>query len=105
MRPKDPYYNYGVQHLWVEAETYGCVWKVIHDKAGDYWKTLFISGVACESDDKSMRFFTVSSQQMIDDRANRSSVLEDCSPRNIWAFFADVDINYFSLGGFQKFCK
>jgi hypothetical protein len=105
MRPKDPYYNYGVQHLWVEAETYGCSWKVIHDKAGDYWKTLFISGTACESDDKSMRFLTVSSQQMIDDRANRSSVIEDCSPRNIWAYFAKVDINYFSLGGFQKFCK
>jgi hypothetical protein len=105
MKAKDRYYNYGVQHIWFEAETYGCSFKVIHDKAGLYWKTLFISGAALESDDKSMRFYTVSSQQMIDDRAKRSTVIEDCSPRNIWAHFAKMDINYFSLGGFQKFCK
>ena len=105
MSAKDPYYNYGVQHLWVDAATYGCVWKVIHDKAGDYWKTLFISAAACQSDDKSMRFYTLTSQEMIDDRANRSTVVEDCSPRNIYTHFAQLDINYFSLGGFQKFCK
>jgi hypothetical protein len=105
MKAKDRYYNYGVQYIWVEAEVFGCSFKVIHDKAGDYWKTLFISAAALESDDKSMRFYTVSSQQMIDDRAKRSTVIENCSPRNIWAHFAQMDINYFSLGGFQKFCK
>jgi len=105
MDAKDRYYNYGPQHLWIDAETYGCTYKVIHYKAGAYWKTLFISGAACQSDDKSMRFLSLSSQQMVDDRADRSSVIEDCSPRNIWAFYAEMDINYFSLAGFQKFCK
>ena len=105
MRAKDRYYNYGAQYIWFEAEIFGCAFKVIHDKAGDYWKTLFISAAALESDDKSMRFYTVSTQQMIDDRAKRSTVIEDCSPRNIWAHFAQMDINSFSLGGFQKFCK
>ena len=52
-----------------------------------------------------LRFYTVSSQQMIDDRAERSTVIEDCSPQNIWAHFAQLDINCFSLGVFQKFCK
>jgi len=52
-----------------------------------------------------MRFYTLTSQQMIDDRANRSTVIEDCSPRNIYTHFAQLDINYFSLGGFQKSCK
>ena len=78
---------------------------MIHDKAGDYWKTMFIGAAACENDDKSLRFCTVAVQQMIDDRADRSTVIEDCSPRNIWAYFAEMDINHFSLGGFQKFCK
>ena len=105
LKPKDPYYNYGVQHIWFETELQGCAYKVIHDKAGDYWKTLFISAAACESDDKSMRFYTLTSQQMIDDRANRSTVIEDCSPRNIYTHFAQLDVNDFSLGGFQKFCK
>jgi len=105
MTAKDRYYNYGAQHIWFDPELYGCAYKVIHDKAGDYWKTLFISAAACESEDKSMRFYTVSTQQMIDDRSGHSTVIEDCSPRNIWAHFAQMDINYFSLGGFQKFCK
>ena len=105
MTAKDRYYNYGVQHIWFEPELNGCAYKVIHDKAGDYWKTMFLTGAACESDDKGMRFFTSSCQQMIDDRADRSSVVENISPRNIYAFFAEMDINYFSLGGFQKFCK
>lgn len=105
MESKDPYYNYGKQHLWISAETYSCSYKVIHDRPGDYWKTLFIAGAPCESDDKSMRFLARTSQQMIDARRDRSGVTEDCTPRNIWTFFAKMDANDFSLAGFQKFCK
>ena len=105
MNAKDRYYNYGTQHIWFDPELYGCAYKVIHDRAGDYWKTLFISAAACESEDKSMQFYTISSQQMIDDRLRHSTVIEDVSPRNIYAHFAKMDVNYFSLGGFQKFCK
>jgi len=105
MTPKDRYYNYGPQDLWISAETYACSYKLIHDRAGDYWKTLFIAGAPCESDDKSMRFLARTSQQMVDDRSQRSNVIEDCSPRNRWAFFSEMDVNDFSLAGFQKFCK
>jgi len=31
IRAKDPYYNYGVQYLWVDAEFYQPTFKVIHD--------------------------------------------------------------------------
>ncbi len=41
----------------------------------------------------------------VDDRSRHGSVIEDASPRNIWHFYADVDVNDFSLSGFQKFCK
>ena len=58
MHSKDRYYNYGKQYLWISADTYSCAYKVIHDRPGDYWKTLFIAGVPCESDDKSMRLLT-----------------------------------------------
>lgn len=105
MVSKDRYYNYGKQHLWISAETYSCSYKVIHDRAGDYWKTLFIAGVPCESDDKSMRLLTRTSQQMIDNRTDRSGVLQDCTPQNIWTFFAELDPNYFTLAGFQRLCK
>ncbi len=105
MKPKDPYYNYGPQILWVEAEIFGCAYKVIHDKSGAYWKTFFSAAMACESPDKKMRFISLASQQAVDDRSDHASVIEDASPRNIWHFFAKLDLNDFSLAGFQKFCK
>jgi len=43
---------------------------VIHDKAGAYRKRLFISDAACQSDDKRMRFLSLSSRQRVDDRAD-----------------------------------
>ena len=105
MIPKDPYYNYGPQQIWVDAEIYGAAYKVIFDKSRAYWKTMFISSMACESHDQKMMFTSLATQQMVDDRADQSSVIEDASPRNIWAFFAQMDANDFSLSGFQKFCK
>jgi hypothetical protein len=105
MKPKDPYYNYGPQHLWVEAEIFGCAYKVIHDKSGAYWKTFFSAAMACESPDRQTRFISLASQQAVDDRSGHASVIEDASPRNTWYFFADLDLNDFSLAGFQKFCK
>ena len=47
---------------------------MIHDKAEAYRKTLFVSGADCQSDGKSMRFLSLSSRQMVDDRAD----LRDC---------------------------
>ncbi len=105
MTPKDPYYNYGVQILWVDSEHYGVAYKVINDKSGKYWKTFFTSSMACESADKTMRFTSLAEQQVVDDRADHSTIIEDASPRNIWAYYAKMEKNDFSLGGFQKFCK
>jgi len=105
MKPKDPYYNYGPQILWVDAEIFGCAYKVIYDKSGAYWKTFFSAATACESPDKEVRFISLASQQSVDDRSNHASVIEDASPRNVWHFFAELDLNDFSLAGFQKFCK
>lgn len=105
MIPKDPYYNYGPQTLWVEAEIFGCAYKVIHDKSGAYWKTFFSSAMACESDDGKMRFISLATQQAVDDRSDHSSVIEDASPRHLWHFFAEMDMNDFSLAGFQRFCR
>jgi hypothetical protein len=104
-QPKDRYYNYGDQHLWVDTETFYPIYKVIHDRAGKYWKTFIISTVGAESADKEMRFMLVSSQQAIDDRRQHSTYVEDASPRNEWAQFVDLDENDFSLAGFQKYCK
>ncbi len=105
MRPKDRYYNYGVQHLWVDAEIFGSVYKVIHDRSGKYWKTFLSSAMACTSASKGTRFISVATQQAVDDRTDHSTIIEDASRRNIWNYYADLDVNDFSLAGFQKFSK
>ena len=105
MIAKDPYYNYGPSYMWVDAEIYGVSYKVINDKSGKYWKTFFTSGMVCQSADKTMQFISLAGQQVVDDRVDHSTIVEDASPRNIWAFYAVMDPNDFSLAGFQKFCK
>jgi len=105
MTPKDPYYNYGVHYMWVDARTYGCNLKIINDRAGKYWKLFVKADVLCESDDKSMRFISLGPQLVIDEKRDHATVIEDVSQRNIWTFFAKMDVDQFTLAGFQKFCK
>lgn len=105
MIPKDPYYNYGPQELWVDTEIYGAAYKVIYDKSRAYWKTLYISCMVCQSDDKSVTFMSLATQQLIDDRTDHATVVEPASPRNLWGYYAVLDVHDFSLSGFQKFCK
>lgn len=105
MTPKDPYYNYGPQDLWVDATKFGCKYKMIRDRAGDYWKTFVIPDFCCSSADKKTRFSSLAGQYMIDDRADHATLVEDASPRNIWTYHAILDPYDFTLGGFQKFCK
>ena len=54
VKAKDPYYNYGIQHLWVQTDTWGSVYKTIFDKAGDYWKTFLAQPRYYESEDKGL---------------------------------------------------
>ncbi len=38
MFPKDPYYNYGRQILYIDKEHHCAYYKEIYDRAGSYWK-------------------------------------------------------------------
>ncbi len=105
MTPKDPYYNYGPQELWVDVATYAVMYKVINDKARNYWKTFYTSSMCVASEDKAMKFWALAGQYVIDDRTHHSTIVEDASPRNIWNYWVMLDPYDFTLGGFQKFCK
>lgn len=105
MTPKDRYYNYGTHYLWADPETYATTYKIIYDRSGKYWKTLYMVNFFCQSQDKKMALVAVAGQNIIDERADHATITENCSPRNIWTMFAQVDIDDFSMAGFQKFCK
>ena len=42
--PKDPYYAYGRQVIWIDKELYRGYYKEVYDRAGQYWKTFLITG-------------------------------------------------------------
>ncbi len=39
--PQDPYYNYGRQIFYVDKVSYSIYFKVVYNKAGEYWKTSY----------------------------------------------------------------
>jgi hypothetical protein len=104
--PKDPYYNYGTQYMWLDTQTFGCSYKVINDRSGKYWKTLLTPDWVCVSEDQETRFRLGGvNAAMIDDRTDHATVANSASPSNKYVFFADLDQEDFTLGGFQKYCK
>lgn len=105
VKPKDPYYNYGTHYMWIDAETYACNYKVIHDRSGAYWKIFVKGDSGCIDKEKKLKLLTVAIQLMVDDRTDHASIIEGMSPRKVFTYFAEMDLNDFSLAGFQRFCK
>ena len=104
-KAKDPYYNYGTQYLWVDAEFYQPTWKVIHDRANNYWKVEWQPQSAWESPDKKFRLLGLGCMVATDDRSDHSTALVLASPKNITVYFKVMDVNNYSLAGFQNLCK
>jgi len=105
MRSKDRYYNYGTQYLWVDTETYASHYKVIHDRAGEYWKGSWAAFSGYESAGGDMRISMISHGGMVDDRHDHATGTELASPQNITNFFVDLNQRDFTIAGFQKFCQ
>jgi hypothetical protein len=104
--PKDPYYNYGPQELWIDAEVPFVVYfKIIRDRAGAYWKTIAFALSGLESQDRKMRFLQGSMYVTVDDRSDHATILSGLSPVSISTYCIDMDLNMFSLAGFQRLCK
>ncbi len=105
MNPKDPYYNYGPQYMWVDAENFWCCYKIIHDRAGKYWKTFWVAEHPLESADKQLHWIGTGTHDMVDDRRQHASYLRSIAPENQFVYYAVEDRNDYSLAGFQKLCK
>ena len=46
--PKDPYYNYGKTVYWVDKGTRWMLYKIIYDRAMEYWKTTINTPICAE---------------------------------------------------------
>jgi len=102
---KDKYYNYGPQQLWVDAGFYTPTYKVISDRSATYWKVEWQTMNANQSADGAIRIMGLANMMAFDDRSNHACNLVLTAPKNTTRYFAILDRNDFSLGGFQKLCK
>lgn len=105
-KSKDPYYNYGPTYLWMDAERDAVAYKVIFDRANKYWKTAVTPYVYTSTKDGSYRSVEYSGLLMIDDRRQHATYSRQCDPTNKWCWqVTSMDLNDYTLGGFQKYCK
>lgn len=105
VQSKDPYYNYGTQYLWLDAEFFQPTFKVIHDRSGEYWKVEWQPQAGWETADRKVRLLGLGCMVSVDDRTDHGTVIIFFDPRNRTHFYAVQDVNDYSLGGFQKLCK
>jgi len=106
MKPKDPYYNYGTQYLWIDAAVpFITFYKIIQDRAADYWKTVLLCSNGFDGPNKEMRFVQGPMYIAVDDRYDHATVLRALTPETLGIWFAIQNPNIYSLGGFQKLCK
>lgn len=102
---KDKYYNYGPQQLWIDAGCYTPTYKVISDRSGAYWKTEWQALGPTANEDGSIKLVGLANMMAFDDRSQHACCLVLYHPKNSTRYFAILDRNDFSLGGFQKLCK
>ena len=105
MTPKDRYYNYGTHYIWISPETYACPFKVVNDRAGQYWKSLYMVNTFVRSAGGEMAVIAVPGQNVIDERYKHATITQILNPDNPWTMKARLNLDDFSMAGFQKFCK
>jgi hypothetical protein len=106
LKPKDPYYNYGPQEFWVDAENQILtVRKVINDRAGKHWKTTWEGWCGFEGRNEKERAIVAPTLLMIDERTDHTTIIRLFTPKYQVSYYDKMDRNGFTLAGFQKFCK
>jgi hypothetical protein len=104
-KSKDPYYNYGTQYVWVFADSWGPAYKIVHDRSEKFWKFLSATTAGYETDDKKVKFLSWMDHVIVDTRREHATVISQLHPDTNLIFNSVLDLNDFSLSGFQKYCK
>jgi len=104
-KAKDPYYNYGTQYIWVFADSWGPAYKTVYDRGEKFWKFLSATTMGYRSDDEKVKFLSWLDHLIVDARREHATIISQLHPDTVLLFNAVLDLNDFSLAGFQKFCK
>ncbi len=104
---KDPYYNYGKMFLWLDAgNPTAAVFKTIYDRAGKYWKNVWMAWTALATEDKSVKLLVPAYMLAADDRTDHATMLQGLCEDFIYTYFDDSQTERdYSLAGFQRLSK
>ena len=104
-KSKDPYYNYGIQYIWVTADTWGPAYKMVHDRSDKFWKFMSVTTSGFQTQDEGVKFLTWLDMMVVDSRREHATIIAQLHPDTLLTFNAVLNLNDFSLSGFQKYCK
>ena len=91
--------------MWVDRETWGPYYKKIHDLSDKFWKILICSTSGFETRDKDLQYLAWTDQLIVDPRRDHATWIKIVSPTGFMFFNAVLQMEDFTLGGFQKYCK
>jgi len=72
--PKDPYYSYGRQVLYADRENGLLLYKVVYNRAGEYWKLVYNDLTPAWTADGAHRYFDDTVEMAIDDKTDHSGI-------------------------------
>lgn len=104
-KPKDPYYNYGIQYLWIDKEMWAPMYKLVHTRANKFWKFLLITAIGMENTPTKDRLMLAVDHLIVDVARDHATYTKQVHPTSLLMMYADVELNDFTLAGFQKYCK
>ena len=105
LTPKDPYYAYGRQVLWVDKELFFGYYKEIYDRAGEYWKTIIRGGGIALNRDKTFSTTQTDFIMALDNRLNSATVTLPLREGNDIKVNVGLDPELFSYQGLSRFGK
>ncbi len=102
---KDRYYNYGKQYIWTDAKADTPYYKVVFDRAGEFWKLVMVINAGFQTDDKTFRIIDFMDHVAIDVKRQHATYVKNFNPDTEFVWYANLDMNDFTLAGFQKYGK
>jgi hypothetical protein len=103
--PKDPYYAYGRQIIWVDRELFRGYYKEVYDRAGQYWKTILVGGGQALSEDKVFSTRQADYGLAIDEHSTSANVVLPLREGNDIRINVGLNPDDFGYQGLTRFGK
>ncbi len=105
LTPKDPYYAYGRQVIWIDKELFFGYYKEIYDRAGEYWKTIVRGGGIALNKDKTFSSTQTDFLMALDEHTNQATVTLPLREGNDIKVNVGLDPEHFTYQSLTRFGK